>query len=397
MPRKTKLKFSRLTCLKITGLLLLIVCGSTSFSQTKRSTFIQPEYTVGRIIPNYQENFPTSIVQQGLAINFGSINTDTTSWAKYYNYAEAGVMLLYTNFGNNTVFGHQFGLVPYISFPIFNPLKGNYHLKLGLGIAAFSTYYDSIQNPTNNIIGAPISWDFKAFLYRDIYQTETFNLIAGIGLSHESNGHTSLPNLGINTALFSLSGQFYTRQKQATPSRLKGRNWSPKKGFVYVRQEIGFHEQSKSEGPKSGVKKGVYGTAVAVGITYNKHLKLRTGLNYKFYNHYYTYLKENEVEGLQLHPKLNGSAVVLFVGSEFLMSHFSIDTEVGFNLHKPFYKAFHKEKGTLLMRYLTARLGINAYLFNTNLLPKHNISLGAHLNTNLGKADFTAFSFRIHV
>ena len=44
------------------------------------------------------------------------------------------------------------------------------------------------------------------------------------------------------------------------------------------------------------------------------------------------------------------------------------------------------------MKYLTARLGINAYLFDTNKLPPHNIFIGANLNTNLGKADFTEFS-----
>jgi len=304
-------------------------------------------------------------------------------------------MLLYTNFGNNNVFGHQLGVAPYIAFPIFNRAKTDYKLKLGLGLAYFTKSFDSISNTSNQLIGAPFSWDFKLFLYRNMYSSSNFNLFLGAGLSHESNGHIKMPNMGINSVLLSLTGQFYTNKNPYfVPNRIKGKNYAPKKMFFYFRKGFGIHEQSVSEGPRIGRKKPVYITSIAVGYTYNKHLKLRTGFTYKYYEQYHTHLIENNVDGLSNQPNLNASNVVFYVGNEFLMSHFSMDTEVGINLYKPFYNKFHPSNkiGPSLLKVFATRLGVNAYLFNTNKLPPHNVSIGVILNANLAKADFTELS-----
>lgn len=34
------------------------------------------------------------------------------------------------------------------------------------------------------------------------------------------------------------------------------------------------------------------------------------------------------------------------------------------------------------------------YLWSTNNAPKHNTFIGAHINANIGQADFTELSFR---
>jgi len=304
-------------------------------------------------------------------------------------------MFLYSNFGNNKVFGHQFGVVPYVVFPVFNKAKADYKLKLGLGLAYFTTSFDSTSNTANQLVGAPFSWDFKLFLYRSMYSSPNFNLFLGGGLSHESNGHIQMPNMGINSILLSLKGQFYTNNNPYNlPARIKGRNHASKKMFIYKREGLGIHEQSPSEGPKIGRKKPVYATSIGLGYTYNNHLKLRTGLTYKYYQQFNTHLREVDVEGLSDHPNINASAVVFYVGNEFLMSHFSIDTELGVNLFKPFYNKFHPSNkvGPTLLKVFATRLGINAYLFNTNKLPPHNFFIGGTLNANLAKADFTELS-----
>ncbi|MCO6500371.1 MAG: acyloxyacyl hydrolase [Vicingus serpentipes] len=304
-------------------------------------------------------------------------------------------MLLYSNFSNNRVFGHQFGVVPYVAFPVFNRAKANYKLKLGLGLAYFTNSFDSMDNTANQLVGAPFSWDFKLFLYRNMYSSSNFNLFLGAGLSHESNGHVKMPNMGINSILLSLTGQFYTNNNPYfVPNRVKGKNHAPKKMFIYLREGIGIHEQSVSEGPLTGRKKPVYATSIALGYTYNNHLKLRSGFTYKYYEQYHTHLTENNINGLSNQPKLNASALVFYVGNEFLMSHFSMDTEVGINLYKPFYNQFHPSNkiGPTLLKIFATRLGLHTYLFDTNKLPPHNISLGINLNANLAKADFTELS-----
>jgi Lipid A 3-O-deacylase (PagL) len=377
--------------------LFLIGLNFHCFGQEKKPKlqFIETEYLVGKIIPNYKDTFPSTTLQHGFHLTIGSVNTDTSSWAKYYNFPEAGVSLLYSNYGNNTNFGNVFAATPYVAFPVFNKAKPNYKLKFGLGLAYVTKTFDSISNTRNQVISSHLTWDFKLALYRNIYSAKNFNLLLGLGFLHQSNGHTKLPNLGINSALLSLSGQFYKdKSYNNTPKRVKGRNHSQKKLFLQFREGYGFHEQSPDEGPKLNRTKPVYASSIAVGYIYNSHIKLRTGVTYKFYEQYRAHLIENDVPGLSKNPNRNASAIVFYIGNEFLMSHFSIDLEFGINLYKPFYRKFNPDNAIALtlMKTIATRLGLNAYLFNTNLLPKHNFFIGANINANLARADFTEFS-----
>lgn len=364
--------------------------------ETSKQPYIEPEYSFGKVIPNYADTFPKTTFQQNITLNFGSQNGDTTSWAKYYNYPETGIMVHYSNYGNNTIFGHSFGVNPYVSFPVFNKSKANYNLKFGLGIAVFTTHFDSTTNITNNMIGSPLTWDFKLILYRNLMAKDNFNLRLGFGFSHESNGHVAMPNMGINSALLSLSGQFYKRKNNLieTPKRIKGKNHSPKAFFLHFREGYGFHAQNGEEGPKEGRILPVYSSSVGLGYVYNKHLKVRTGFTYKFYEQYNTHLSEFYIDGLSDNKTLSASTFVFYVGNELLMNHVSMDMELGINLYKPFYRHYHTSDkiGIELMKLVATRLGMNLYLFDTNKLPQHNFFVGANINANLGKADFTEFS-----
>ena len=167
---------------------------------------------IGRVIPNYLSRFPNTHMQHGLALNLGSFKTDTnSSWAKYYNYPQTGVSLFYSNIGNNQIFGHEFSAMAFISYNIFNKIKNPYYLKIGIGAAYFTTHYDSITNPRNVDVGSSFSWSFQAGVYKTIVEKKGLNLKLGFVFSHASNGHTQLPNFGINSTLISLSAQFYDK------------------------------------------------------------------------------------------------------------------------------------------------------------------------------------------
>ena len=45
-----------------------------------------------------------------------------------------------------------------------------------------------------------------------------------------------------------------------------------------------------------------------------------------------------------------------------------------------------------LKQLISARMGLKYYLFGTDGVPKHNLFVGAHINANLGQADFTELS-----
>ena len=95
------------------------------------------------------------------------------------------------------------------------------------------------------------------------------------------------------------------------------------------------------------------------------------------------------------------------------MSHIGIELAIGINIHKPFYKVdwqlnqgyiFVNENGqktTILgdlnwyyevKRTVATRMGLKYYLISNTKKPKHNFYVGAHINANLGQADFSELS-----
>ena len=380
--------------------LLFLAFPFFCFSQEKENTktsFIETEYMIGNLIPNQLiKQFPKTTAQQAFAMSLGGRSLDTTKWGRYYNFPESGVMVLFSDLGNDKIFGQMINVLPYVSFNIFNKFPGKSSLKIGAGVSYFNTIFDSINNPINEVIGSHFTWDVKVFLYHQIFQSNKFKLKAGVGFSHESNGHTKLPNLGANSYLFSLAGQFSNKKHDdfKIPVRVKRGNIAPKKYFINAQQGYGFHEQDATEGPLIGRSKPVYSTSIAVGTVFNNHIKLRAGLVYRYYEQFNAHVTENDVEDLSDNPISAASNVILFIGNEFLMSHFAFDVRFGVNLHKPFYQKFNTEKdaGTALRKIFSSRIGMNYYLKNTNKHPKSNFFIGAHINANMAKADFTEFS-----
>lgn len=386
----------------VTGLLFC----SLSYSQEKKNIYFETEYMIGRVVPNYIANFPNTHLQHVVALNIGSFKTDTNStWSEYFNFPQTGISIFYSNIGNNKIFGHEVSLLSYISVNIFNKSVKPYYLKVGLGIAYFTTHYDSISNPRNVDIGSSYTWSFQAGIYKTLMEKENMNLKLGLVFSHASNGHTQLPNYGVNSALFSLSSQFYN--KNLKEYQLIN-NKNPRKSNSYnigVSYGLGFHEYGDKDGPVGGEKGSVQSTSLFTTKTFNNHLRWGLGGTYRFYETYKNQIISNNLSEYENSLIKSSSNIAFFSNIELLMGHVGLDAELGFNLYKPFYKKYEEDfppdmqiesysKFTAhLSRFISTRLGLNLYMFNTNKLPKHNFYIGPHIKANSGSADFTEIAF----
>ncbi len=358
----------------------------------------------GKIVPNYLSNFPPTYIQQAINVDFGVIRADSSSpWAKYYNYPETGINLFFSNFGENKIFGNQISVLPYVSFNVLKKSKTPWNLKLGLGGSYFTTHYDSIKNPRDLAIGSSFSWAFQIFLYKTIYQRNGFNLRISGGYSHASNGHTQLPNLGINSGLIGLSAQFYKKQEEDFSIPVKGKIESSKTSTIFgIEEGVGFHEFGHRDYPVGGDKYLVQSTSVFFGKELKNHHLVKVGLTHRYYESYHDYIVSNNDHEYLDQPKLNSSAIELFAGSEFYMGHISMDVYLGVDIFKPFYKRFgqlFKERTEIeyqLKRIFATRLGLNLYLINTSNNPKHNIYIGPHIKANVDQADFTEIVIGYH-
>lgn len=379
----------------------LWVCNAFAQDQLKESKylfFIEPELMLGQTVANYND-FPDTKPVKSFFLSVGIKDTRNIHSSKYYNHPTTGVNLSYSNLGNDSILGKSFGVMPFIQFYPWGNRQKRWSLKFGIGGSYFTKSYR--QSNQNLAIGSHLTWSFQAFLYRELFALNRMQFRMGAGYLHSSNGHTQLPNMGLNSAQVSLSCQWTSRpliskKKDIYLGANMGLN---RRYFINVRSGIGVHEYGGKSKPVGGDKGYVYSTALSGGILFKQHLKVRAGFTYRFYEHYYDQIKELAKPDYIDSPSWNASNIYFHLGSEFLIGHFGLDIEGGLNLYKPFYKEYYETHGSSnelkykLKKYFSSRMGLNFYIINTNKLPKNNFFIGANINANFGQADFTELNF----
>jgi len=389
--------------------------ASSMFSQNEEqkvnvSFYFNPEIVVG-FTAEANSDFPDRGLQSGLFLNFGWHNkSNDNEWAKQLNYPKNGISFGVTDYGNSEKLGQSFSLMPFAEFKVFK----RWNLHSGIGFSYMNTLYDTINNPFNQAITTHLNWSFRAFMFYDIFTDDKLNWKVGLGYNHSSNGHTRLPNQGFNSFLASVSANLYSKKDKSDVPLNTTKSPRTVQWYFSSRFDIGQNVLSEVFNDK----KEVYSVAFSAGKIINKTFKLGAGFYYRFYEHYYDYIKNEEelivsdYPELAEHPFMNASNFGMFATSELLLGHIGFEFDIGFNIHKPFYKidwklnqgySYQSGENTVvvlgelddyykLKKTVSSRLGLKYYLTNNNDEPKHNAFVGAHINANLGQADFTALT-----
>lgn len=392
-------------------LLITTVFGQVEKKTINKSFYFNPEFVLG-VTAEANTGFPKRGLQTGLFLNFGWHNqSNEYEWVKQLNYPKTGISFGVTDYGNSEKLGQAFSVLPFVEFNIFK----RWDLHSAIGVSYTNTQYDVINNPFNEAITTNLNWSFKALMYYDLFKTDVLNWKVGFGYNHSSNGHSRLPNQGLNSFLAGVSTTFNSKNNNTNEPLDTSKTPTTKQWYFSSRFDIGQNVLSEIFNDK----KEVYSLAFSGGKIINKTFKFGAGFYYRFYEHYYDYIKNEEelittqYPDLTDKPFVNASNFGVFATSELLLSHIGFEFDIGFNIHKPFYKIDWKLNqgysyingqgetvvilGELddyykLKKTVSARLGLKYYLVNNDLAPKHNAFLGAHINANLGQADFTALT-----
>lgn len=376
--------------------------------------FFSPELLIGKTL-EANTDFPKTNLQHAIFFSLGHYNFNSDKeWAARLKFPKTGLSFGYTDFGNAEKVGRAYTIMPFMEFSILQQRIPGLNLQIGFGASYADTQYDSIANPFNRAITTKINWSFRSFLYYDLFSSKKTDWRFGLGYLHHSNGHTNLPNQGLNSLAASFSAKIDTKKEVSqTP---KTHNFKDK-SQTYFSTRIGLGQNVLSE--KFNTKKEVFTIAASVGKIINNTFKFGGGFYYRFYEHYYDYINNNEalIEEQFPHFKDNPFGYAtnfgLFATSELLIDHFGFEFDLGVNIYKPFYKIDWQlnqgysypdgNGGTVevlgeldwyyeIKRTVSSRMGIKYYLWTTSKAPKHNIFVGAHINANLGQADFTELS-----
>ena len=353
---------------------------------------------LGKVLPVYS-NFPETDLASTIGLSIGRLQHDPKkAWTHFFRSPETGLSAVFTQLGNNKEFGYSFNLLPYLSFSPFKDQKQSWRFKMGLGASYYNRPFDFIDNRNNKSIGSKITWAFQLSLYRQLRTGPRSNWQIGLSGFHSSNGHTQLPNFGMNVVSLSLLAQFFPKAPPSIISPAETTEEIKSKNALIIRTGYGFHELGGTDGPLNGPKKGIYSLALHYGWYLRPFIRLRAGLTYRYYEAYHDYIVDNNLADFIDAPDKNASNIFASAGLEFLLDHVGLDIEMGINLYKPFFDEFYDifesrssfDKTT--KKILATRMGLQLYLLNTSKHPENNLFLGAHINANYGQADFTGFS-----
>lgn len=396
-------------------LIFFLVYSSSLFAQDEitleSSNYINVGYSIGRTLsPN--NGAPKTGSQHNIYLTIGNSNFDSTSnWNRYLNYPKTGFLFAYTDFGNPEKVGRAYTFMPMIELPIFRKLTDNASLQTGLGACYNDVLFDKVTNASSFGVSTHLNWAFRLFMQYDFIKTNAVNLKIGGGYQHISNGHLRLPNAGLNSFLVSINSEFHYNKKEAFITQktdTKPENTYQK--YYSTRLGLGQNVLSKFD----DTKRNVYTAAYSFGVIKNKIFKYGLGAYYRYYENYNHYIKNDGAIMLEKFPKFKSNPVLYasnfgaFGNFEFLMNHISLETEIGLNFYKPFYRIdwqINNEKirnevyipakfgvKYSLSSIISSRLGLRYYLINTNKSPEHNFFAAATINANLGQADFSELS-----
>ncbi|MAP81485.1 MAG: deacylase [Aequorivita sp.] len=393
----------------------LISLAQTETHWKKSNFIINPELLVGLTMES-NHGFPKRKLQKQFALNLGrSHKNNPQTWAQLLKGPKTGVSMSITDFGNLDSLGIAYSVMPFIEFKTFRSER--WKLFTSLGASYFTKKFNAETNPKNEAVTTDLTWAFRMYMFYKLHQSKKIDWRIGLGYSHHSNGHTRLLNQGYNSFLLSLSADikpFYTENEIFKPQPPTDRNTY---NYIAFRGGLGKNAFALAFNDK----KDVYTIAGEYGKIYNRTFKLGVGFYYRFYQHYYDYINNNEslvqagreFDYFKGNPWYYASNVGVTLHGEVFLNHFGIDLQLGINLHKPAYKIDWRINqgwdnppreiplGWVLGEFdgsfkkkqiISSRLGLKYYLIAMEHAPKNNFYIGAHLNANLGQADFSEIS-----
>ncbi|NNM22964.1 MAG: deacylase [Flavobacteriaceae bacterium] len=400
--------------------LLPFIVFSQEPSEGKKTQFVfTPEWMTG-ITADANKDFVEHGLTNSLYLNFGWENDgNPQEWAQRLKGPRTGFSVSLTDYGNRDSLGMAVTAMPFVEFEAFR--KKNLKIQVGMGGSYFTRKYDSITNPQNQGITTDVVWSFRAFMHYQFLSGEKLDWRLGVGYFHHSNGHTRLPNQGLNSFLFSLSADV-KNNKSPLPSEIPISNFD-RSIYSYVSFRFGYGANVLSKPMVFNDNEPIYSVSGEYGKVLNNTFKLGVGFYYRYYGNYYNYIVDNESlvqEGREFEhfkdsPTWYASAIGLHLNGEVMLNHVGLNAQIGANLFKPGYRIDWRlnEGWNFIPRTIPAdnnfvlgefdsqfkmkhiihsRMGIKYYFVGTNTEPRSNVFVGFHINTNLGQADYTDVS-----
>lgn len=315
-------------------------------------------------------------------------------WHQLYRYPKAGFELFFSDFGNPTELGYNVGFVPTLQLTNRKP-KVKLIGKYGFGISYFNKPYNPISNTKNFYIGTNLTYMVTLNFLKEKKLNKNLLFTYGLSVVHGSNGHTQLPNVGINLFTAQAGIRFNKSQGTYTQQLIPQKN----KLSYAVKLGLGMHEFGSTEKAIGGPKYPSYHLSLWANKPFKYIHTWQAGLTLAYYTSFYDYITSQQT--YTVNQKLKAFTAIAFVGHEFIFGKFSVCAQLGLYLYNPFFIKQKQLEGSWnifsekIEAFSTNRFGLLYYpLKKRNTLNKLNnqLQLGAFIKANLAQADVFEYS-----
>ncbi len=336
---------------------------------------VEPLFKHGKIFKHTQ-NFKPAVEQNSFSaeLNLQWQSEGNKEWQRMLNYPKWGIAAGFTYFGNNTVLGKAYYIVPNVQFRLAGKNNFQLWLKGGVGLALLTKHFDATSNPTNNVIASAINNTSTLGLSLKVKVSPKIGLVIGSSFTHSSTGDVRLPNLGINIPTLDFGIQYSFSALENESFNFDSLHIQKLKSLVLtVRGGIGLYEIFIPDGPIYPILINETGLGKYVG----KWNKFSVGIETFFSSANLHFLQEQKI-GTDYKQQSIGFAP--FIQDEMEWG------PVSFTL----LMAYQTKQILLSGTALYQKLGVNHTIYSFGENKKHKISMGVFLTTHWANADYVS-------
>ena len=168
--------------------------GSFPFDKTEFS------YHSGMIMPHVPSiDYVTREYTSAWNIRLIHTTRGSRPWQQDYRHPLLGLGYHYGSLGNQQVYGKAHSLYGFFEGPFWQwQHRAALHYRMSAGLSYITRTFDSHENLYNIAIGSHLNLHFDLSLLAVIELAKNYQLTAGTGLTHLSNGKIHSPNKGLN-------------------------------------------------------------------------------------------------------------------------------------------------------------------------------------------------------
>ncbi len=326
------------------ALLITLLFASAHFAmgeENRRIPTVSAQYIYGLVAKTNDFADGVNLSQEKLR-NFNSVQltlalqtTGKHDWEHIHNFPQMGIGIGMSRFNNTRELGKPFSVFAFYNGTFWRNANNVLRYNIGLGVATNWTPYNSETNPYNLAIGSKTTAHIELGVDYAHTLADRWEVGAGVGFMHFSNGKTRTPNKGLNILTPRIRVAYLFRENKLPARRLDidrptGNELQLAVGFGVFTPNYEDVEGMEANPYPHGIH--FYTTTLQSTFLHRYGHRGKFGGSLQlFYNNEYG--SSPTINGTDVHVHLadfeKRFAVGLFAAHEFIIDRMSIVTQVG--------------------------------------------------------------------